>query len=102
MDTIRFAIRALQMFRTARAAWHGVSEALGHEEHPVVVPGGTRTRQALVVAGLVGGGVVVGVGIGLLVAPTSGRELRERLVERTRRHRPDDDSQNGRSTWPGD
>lgn len=102
MNTIRSAIRVLQMIRTARAAWRGLSEALGVEERPVEVSGGTGTGQALVVGSLVAGGVVVGVGIGLLIAPTSGRELRQRLVERTRRRRPDGDSQNGRSTWPGD
>lgn len=79
MDTIRTAISLLRTIQTGRAIYRDFGHALGLRD-PGPASRSTLGRMATA-AGLVGGGVLVGVGIGMLVAPMSGRELREKISD---------------------
>jgi len=79
MDTIRTAISLLRAYQTGRALYREFGDALGLRHAPP--PPRSTLGRIVTAAGLVGGGVVVGVGIGMLVAPMSGRELREKISD---------------------
>ena len=79
MSTISTAINLLRAYQTGKHIYREFGDALGLRQ---TVPAPRSTLGRLVTAvGLVGGGVVVGVGIGMLVAPMSGRELRDKISD---------------------
>lgn len=79
MSTISTAISLLRAYRTGRDLYREFGDALGLRQ---TVPAPQSSLGRIVTAaGLVGGGVVVGIGIGMLVAPMTGRELREKISD---------------------